>query len=139
MISNRAEKGVNMAEQKNAGPSFTEFATVKTGNFVKAANYKIGSKITAKVVKYLGLNTYTNPETNVGTTSPIYAVQVNGTTAAGEKQVNVEMTYRLNQTNAAILAEEYDVVDYPDIVNKTLTLQVGQTQKGNSFTVTNVA
>jgi len=111
-----------MATEKSLG----DYAGVP---FLSGKNFRVGDKVEAEVVEYLGFQSYTSADGEVETSSPLYKIQ----TKADEF-----WRFRLSKTNASVLINR-GLKSYEDLVGKRIVLLVVATNKGNSFQIVDVA
>ncbi len=92
--------------------------------FLSAKNYKLGDRIDVKVLEYKGFQKFVSA-TGDERSSPIYVVST-------KPQENWNL--RLNKTSVSYLVSK-GLKKWEDLIGKTITLLVTQTNKGNSLSV----
>jgi hypothetical protein len=100
----------------------------RAGNpFLSAKNFRMGEKLTARVVKYEGISEFELPSGDK-IVSPQYVVEV------GKDEL---YSFRLTKTNAKILLDK-GFKDFTELVGKNIELVVVPTNKGNTFSIVEV-
>ncbi|MEM3860528.1 MAG: hypothetical protein QW478_14225, partial [Candidatus Micrarchaeaceae archaeon] len=92
--------------------------------YISAKNFKVGEKISLKVISYDGFQEFVASDGSATKSSPTYTVDLDGSL----------YKFRLNKRNTSILMG-LGVKNWEELVGKTLAIQIFPTAKGNSLQV----